>query len=464
MSSETLSRQRSDVMIRAAGLGKRYELYEKPRDRIKQLIFGSEQRRYYRDIWALRDLSFEIRRGEIVGVIGRNGSGKSTLLQLICGILTPTEGEVHVEGRVSALLELGAGFNPEFTGRENVFLNGALLGLSKVEITSKLPEIQAFADIGDFLDAPVKTYSSGMFVRLAFAVQACVDPDVMIVDEALAVGDIFFRQKCYRRLNDLREQGCTILLVTHAMGDVEQFCQRAILLNAGRAEFQGNAVEAVKRYYLIQQTANPLVPLGDAPGTTAAPQPETVEAWPLSSSQFGMEISAQVSTGAAHCVRVAVTDAGGTPTTSFEQGQAAVFWYEFRLESPLEVPLGGITIHNERGAIVHGKGSLEYGSRAPERVPSGATIRFKQTVQMDIAMGEYTFEVGLASMPATLFAVKHRLAIDELYASVTRLCHVPNLGALRIGPRSRFDGVQLLHHGMANLPGSCQINVVPAAK
>src|SRR4051812_44540179 len=180
----------ADVVIRARNLGKCYRIYSKPRDRIKQLFFGGQPGHYFHDVWALRGLSFEIRRGEIVGVIGRNGSGKSTLLQLICGILQPTEGKLEVHGRISALLELGAGFNPEFTGRENVFLNGALLGLTQAEIARKLPDIEAFADIGEFIDAPVKTYSSGMFVRLAFAVQACVDPDILIVDEALAVGDI----------------------------------------------------------------------------------------------------------------------------------------------------------------------------------------------------------------------------------------------------------------------------------
>lgn len=461
MSSEA----QSDVMIRATQLGKCYPLYASPRDRIKQLVFGNAERRYFRDLWALRDVSFEIRRGETVGVIGRNGSGKSTLLQLICGILRPSTGGVEVRGRISALLELGAGFNPDFTGRENVFLSGALLGLSQADIARRLPEIEAFADIGQFVDAPVKTYSSGMFVRLAFAVQACVDPDVMIVDEALAVGDIFFRQKCYRRLNDLREQGCTILLVTHAMGDVEQFCERAILLDSGRAAFQGNAVEAVKRYYLQQQ--NPVrserppttQPAGEINATVLF-RAEVFEGWPVCEPQFALETSAQVATGAAKCMRVAITDTAGVPTTSFEQGQIAVFWYEFEVRQDLAVPLGGLTIHNERGVIVHGKGSLEHGSSAPHRVPAGSTLRFRQSVQLEIALGEYTFEVGLASMPNAIFEARNRMSIEELYSSVIRLCHVPNIGVVRVGPRSKFHGVQLLHHGLANLPGNCHIDVV----
>jgi lipopolysaccharide transport system ATP-binding protein len=459
------SRAGPNVLIRATDLGKCYELYANPRDRLKQLIFGHDDRRYFQEVWALRDVSFEIKRGEVVGVIGRNGSGKSTLLQLICGVLRPTTGSVEVKGRISALLELGAGFNPDFTGRENVFLNGALLGLSHAELSKRLPEIESFAEIGKFLDAPVRTYSSGMVVRLAFAVQACVDPDVMIVDEALAVGDIFFRRKCYRRLEDLRRQGCTILLVTHAMMDVEQFCERAILLDGGRTTFQGNAVEGVKRYYLQQQNpaASERLATERLRGQVDETGPLTdgaADDWPVRDSQFRLQTSAQVATAAATCVRVALTDIAGTPTTLFEQGQTAVFWYEFEVREDLPVPLGGLTIHNDRGVIVHGKGSLEHDSTAPDHVAAGSVLRFTQSVQLDIALGEYTFEVGLASMAAALFEARNSMSIEELYSSVVRLCHVPNLGVLRVGTRTKFHGVQLLHHGVANLPGNCHIEVV----
>ena len=290
-----------EIAIRVSRLGKCYPLYEHPRDRVKQLLFGSERRKYHSEFWALRDVSFEIKRGEVVGIIGRNGSGKSTLLQLICGTLRETEGEVQAVGKIAALLELGAGFNVEFTGRENVFLNAALLGLSRAETQSRLPQIEAFADIGAFIDEPVKTYSSGMFVRLAFAVQACVDPDILIVDEALAVGDVFFRQKCYRRLERLRQNGCTVLLVSHAMGDVEQLCQRAILLEGGRVAFQGSAVEAVKRYYLMNQPAA-------GPDTSAAVEPVQPQGpessfgsseypWPAPSQRLDIRNLPQVSAG-----------------------------------------------------------------------------------------------------------------------------------------------------------------------
>jgi len=304
-----------DTIITARNLGKCYRLYSNPSDRIKQLITGAGSGRYFREVWALRNVSFEIRRGETVGVIGRNGSGKSTLLQLICGTLRPSEGALNVKGRISALLELGAGFNPDFSGRENVFLNGAILGLSQAEIERRLPEIEAFADIGDFIDSPVKTYSSGMFVRLAFAVQVCVDPEILIVDEALAVGDIFFRQKCYERLGELRRRGCTILLVTHGMGDVEQYCSRGIVLSTGKAVFDGPATDAVKHYYL--STAASTAGRGsetDGPsGIPAASDRTRAGSWP---SPMRLTTHPNSSISARDGIRlngIAVCDAAGRP-------------------------------------------------------------------------------------------------------------------------------------------------------
>jgi len=231
----------SDRVIEVEALGKCYSIYGKPSDRLKQALgrriaaaFGKAPPRYGRDFWALDDVTFSVGRGETVAIIGRNGSGKSTLLQLIAGTLEPTRGRVLVAGRVAALLELGAGFNPEFTGIENVYLNGSLLGLTRQQIDERLPAILEFAAIGDFVHEPVKTYSSGMYMRLAFAVSVQVEPDVLIVDEALAVGDIAFQYKCFRRLDELKARGVTILMVTHAMGTVLEHADRAILLERGR--------------------------------------------------------------------------------------------------------------------------------------------------------------------------------------------------------------------------------------
>lgn len=236
--------------ISISGVSKCFEMYETPRDRLKQ-FFAPKGRKYYREFWALNDISFDVSPGETIGILGRNGGGKSTLLQIIAGTLAPTSGEVKVNGLLAALLELGSGFNPDFTGRENVFLNGAVLGFTRDQMEHRFAAIEEFADIGEHMDQPVRTYSSGMYVRLAFAVQACVDPQVLIVDEALSVGDEKFQRKCYEYIEGLRARGCAILIVTHATSTVEKFCQRAVLLHKGRLHGIGEANAIIDQYHAL---------------------------------------------------------------------------------------------------------------------------------------------------------------------------------------------------------------------
>lgn len=244
----------SEVAIKVSNLSKCYHIYDNPRDRLKQFvlprfqrIIGRTPRSYHRDFWALKDVSFEVKKGETVGIIGRNGSGKSTLLQMICGTLNPTSGSIQSSGRIAALLELGTGFNPEFTGYENVYMNAAVLGLSKEEIDARLDAIAAFADIGAFIDQPVKTYSSGMMVRLAFAVIAHVNADILVIDEALAVGDAFFTQKCMRFLRKFMENG-TVLFVSHDTAAVVNLCQKTVWLDKGQSKFEGTPKDAAEMY------------------------------------------------------------------------------------------------------------------------------------------------------------------------------------------------------------------------
>jgi len=216
----------SEIVLKVENIGKRYEIYEVPHHRLLQtLLRGRKQ--FYKEFWALRDVSFEVKKGECLGIIGRNGCGKSTLLQIIAGTLAPTTGSVSVNGKIAALLELGSGFNPEFTGRENVYMNGAIMGLSKAEMDQKFDEIAAFADIGEFIDQPVKIYSSGMYVRLAFAAAINVDPDILIIDEALSVGDELFQRKCFSRIEAIKSSGATILFVSHSGGTIVELCDRA---------------------------------------------------------------------------------------------------------------------------------------------------------------------------------------------------------------------------------------------
>ncbi len=236
-----------DVAISVRDLSKCFQIYDKPRDRLLQM-FVRGHKKFYREFWALKNVSFDIRRGETVGIVGRNGSGKSTLLQVICGTLNPTSGSVTTHGRIAALLELGSGFNPEFTGRENVYLNASVLGLSDAEIDARYDEIVAFAGIGDFISQPVKTYSSGMLVRLAFAVAINVDPEILVVDEALSVGDELFQRKCFARIEAIRAKGATILFVSHSGSTIVDLCDTAILMDGGDKLLEGVPKQIVGRY------------------------------------------------------------------------------------------------------------------------------------------------------------------------------------------------------------------------
>lgn len=246
----------NDIAIRVSNLSKCYQIYDQPRDRLKQFVLprlqgivGQPPKKYFREFWALKDVSFEVKKGETVGIIGRNGSGKSTLLQMIAGTLNPTCGSITTNGRIAALLELGAGFNPEFSGRENVYLNAALFGLSPKEINDRYIKILHFADIGDFIDQPIKTYSSGMVVRLAFAVSVFIEPDILVVDEALAVGDAAFQLKCFDRLKQLTDSGTTLLFVSHDISMVKNYCEDVIYLQKGEIRAVGTAAEMAELYF-----------------------------------------------------------------------------------------------------------------------------------------------------------------------------------------------------------------------
>ena len=240
----------AERVIEIKDVTKIYKLYDKPIDRLKESM-SLRHRSYHKDFYALRGLSFFVEKGQTVGIIGTNGSGKSTILKIITGVLTPTSGEVSVKGKISALLELGAGFNMDYTGIENIYMNGTMMGYSKREMDDKLADILDFAEIGDFVHQPVKTYSSGMFVRLAFALAINVEPEILIVDEALSVGDVFFQSKCYRRMEEIRKNGTTIVMVTHDMGSIIKYCDKVILLNKGEYIAEGPAGRMVDLYKKI---------------------------------------------------------------------------------------------------------------------------------------------------------------------------------------------------------------------
>jgi lipopolysaccharide transport system ATP-binding protein len=460
-------REAAPILVSARGLGKAYRIYDHPADRLKQMLFARFGREYGREFWALRDVSLELRRGETLGILGRNGSGKSTLLQLLAGTLAPTLGEVECHGRVAALLELGSGFNPEFTGRENVFLNAAILGIPREEMARRFDEVVAFADIGDFVDQPVKVYSSGMFVRLAFAVATAVEPDVLIVDEALAVGDVFFRQKCYRRLEDMRAAGVAVVLVSHAATEVEQFCRRALILDHGAVVFAGPASEAVKRYYLLAQGESLVSPEDEQELEEAELRGgehrdlDTLGSWPPAAAFLNLAGRARVEDGSASVRAVALTDAQGRPCGSFAQGAIGRFYFEVELLRPLEVPVGGVVIHDERGTVVHGKNSLHFDCPVPGAVPAGTRLRFRVDLGLELGLGDYTFDVGFASLSLADYHQRAEMTHDELIGRIAHRCVVTGAGAFNV--RYRPVGsrpIQLLHHGLANLPGDCGMAVL----
>lgn len=447
-----------DLVLQIRDVGKMYRIYEQPQDRLKQMLLWRFGRSYGHEFWALKHVNLNVCRGETIGIIGRNGSGKSTLLQIIAGTLAPSTGSIATRGRVAALLELGSGFNPEFTGRENIYLNGSILGMSRQEIDQRFEEIAAFADIGEFIEQPVKFYSSGMFVRLAFAVQANIEPDIFIVDEALAVGDIFFSQKCYRRLEWLRQRGTAIILVTHNMGDVRQYCQRALVLNNGHVAFEGPATDAIAQYLLYQQPEQRTVVRGNTQSSMGTSREDTNQEQILPSDQAAYyDISAlpQVSNGAARCTAVALCNAQGQAARVFEQGEQASLFYEFEILEDIEVPLGGFNIENINSVLVHGRNSLQYSDEAVVKVArAGVRVQFRYDILLNLAIGHYTFEVGLAGIHADDFEQRTHFTPPELYARVTRLCHVNPVGSFQV-INKRYDGVeQHSFFGVADLPST----------
>lgn len=351
----------SEICIRAQGLGKSYRIFEKPIDHLKQAILGWRHT-YFRTFWAVSDVSFEVRRGEAFGILGRNGSGKSTLLQMIAGTLKPTTGSVSVAGRVAALLELGSGFNPEFTGRENVYLNGAILGLSRSEIDAKFDRIAAFADIGAFLDQPTKTYSSGMLLRLAFAVQVQVEPDVLIVDEALAVGDALFQKRCFEKIEHLRSNGTTLLFVSHDEEAVRSLTTRAMLLDGGKVRAQGNPGEVLLEYRrrLHEEETRYFNALIDAQvksqtvDATRSEQPGTV------SGRFDF------GEGSAIVEDVEVLGGDGARKTLFYPREPVVLRMKCKALKDVRQLNIGVRIRNKEGFKIYSWGTLNQDMRTPE--------------------------------------------------------------------------------------------------
>ncbi len=401
----------SEVVIDVRGVGKSYHMYERPSHRLWQALAG-KRKAYYKDFWALRGVSFSVRRGQTVGIVGRNGSGKSTLLQMIAGTLNPTEGSISVNGRVAALLELGSGFNPEFTGRENVFLNAAILGLSRAQIEQRLEKILAFADIGEFIDQPVRSYSSGMSVRLAFAVIAHVDADILIIDEALAVGDAFFSQKCMRFLREFQKNG-TLLFVSHDAAAVTNLCENAVWLQNGQMRLVGTSQEVIEAYMTEQhvvgrrEVAGENIVVEKKQRQSAAEAPDfrreqlrdegvvnRIALFEFDPDNVGQEFGAQ----GARIIDVAIRGNDGNALTLVEGGELVTLQVAVKLEESLGNLIVGFYVKDRLGQRLFGDNSYFACKDAPVGGVAGQTVRATFQFRMPVMpSGSYMIDVAVAS-------------------------------------------------------------------
>ena len=374
-----------EFAVRATKIEKRYKLYERNRDRMLDALGLSGKKERFKFHYALKGVDFEVKKGETVGIIGTNGSGKSTLLKILTGVLTPTSGEVEVNGRISALLELGAGFNMDYNGIENIYLNGTMMGFSKDEIDKKLDDILAFADIGDYVYQPCKTYSSGMFVRLAFAVSINIDPEILIVDEALSVGDVFFQAKCYRKFEEFKKKGKTILFVSHDLSSISRYCDRVYLLNSGEMIGNGSPKEMIDKYKQI---------------LAGGGQAKIVETNENDVLEYG--------NGKANIIEYAITDSKGTKTNAVEKGTEYTVTMKVKIEEDIRSPIFACSVKNVRGVEITGTNTL-VSKTFDDSVKKGDEIEISFTQKMMLQGGEYLISLGVTGFENGEFTVYHRL-------------------------------------------------------
>lgn len=404
MGSATASAaSRCQTSISVRSLTKQYLLYDRPVDRLKQLL-ARGRKRYYREFNALTDVSFEVAQGQTVGIIGQNGSGKSTLLQLICGTLQPTSGEISVKGRISALLELGAGFNPEFTGRENVIMQGAIMGFTRDEMVTRLPAIETFAEIGEFIDRPVKTYSSGMFVRLAFASAVHVEPDILVVDEALAVGDLAFQHKCMSRMRDFMQRG-TVLFVSHDLASITSLCSEVIWLEHGRIREIGDPKTVTEHYWAKMYE--------DINQSQKAPtHPRKSDAQLCSGrlkALFNLDHGKAESfgTGAAQITGIALYDEHGNPINETNGGRTIQVQVTARANGDVAHPIIGLSFKDVKGNVVTGTNTdFEFAALSPMRAGETRSVLFRLKLP-ELAAGSYSFAPAVADGTQTAHTMLH---------------------------------------------------------
>jgi len=390
----------NNTVISGRNVSKKYNIYQQPIHRLKEyLTLGT--RSYHQEFWALKNISFEVNRGEAVGIIGRNGCGKSTLLQIVCGILSPTSGEIMTRGRISAILELGAGFNPEFTGRDNIFINGQIMGLSLNQIEDRFEEITAFADIGEFIDQPVKTYSTGMSIRLAFACAVSVRPDILIVDEALNVGDVFFQQKCFAKIRETMSSGTTCLFVSHDTSAIMNLCNRAILLTQGEIDFQGAPEETISRYFSklgTRASSRQAKTMREDHLPRKSETDQIISPSDILAHNILNTPHPHHGPGELEVVAVRVTDRHGRDTLGVRMLESLNLYVLLRANQDIYAPSTGIVIYDRLGNLVFSAGARQLRQKLPDLI-SGQELMVKMEITFNVQPGEYTFSLG-ASEPS----------------------------------------------------------------
>ncbi len=398
-----------DIAIEVNNLTKSYKLYDKPMDRLKDSL-GLSGKKKYKEHLALNNVSLKVKKGETVGIIGTNGSGKSTILKIITGVLSPTSGEVNVDGHISALLELGAGFNMEYNGIDNIYLNGMMIGFSEEEIDKRMSSILEFADIGDYVYQPVKTYSSGMFVRLAFAVAINIDPEILIVDEALSVGDVFFQAKCYHKFEEFKKQGKTILFVSHDLSSISKYCDRAVLLNQGVLLGEGTPKKMIDIYKQVLVGQYPLPQgsgenlLDDEEIRKAAADAAEGKKKPANENPDTLEYG----DGAASIEDYYVTDSKGIVSNSIIKGTEFTVHMRVRFKEDVAAPIFAFTFKNIMGIEITGTNSMvEKAFLEPVKAGDVKDISFTQ--KMTLQGGEYLLSFGVTGFKQNDFTVYHRL-------------------------------------------------------
>ncbi|MBF0452773.1 MAG: ABC transporter ATP-binding protein, partial [Candidatus Magnetomorum sp.] len=459
----------NNIILSVNHLSKCYKLYDNPWHRAFEWV-SNRKRIYHKPFWALQDISFQVNPGEIIGIIGQNGSGKSTLLKILSGIIQPTTGTYEIEGKLLAMLELGMDFNPNLSGKENIYRTAELWGFPKNYTKEQIGKIIEFSELGDFFERPVKLYSSGMAVRLAFSLFAFLKCDVLILDEVLAVGDIFFHQKCYKRIEKLVSDQTTIILVTHNMADVQAICNQAIVLDKGHIFFKGNAKEAAYMYYQIRHkgTKN-VIPLQKVKNRDLQSGNECTDSaeksvsdkkpyWPPDEVFTSIPFSNET-TVPARLTKIAICNEQGMPCTSFNQGDFAHFFYEFYLYQDIDVPITVLSLTNKYNVTVHGKASSQYNNiLVPAKVQKNTYIRTCQCIHLKLSSGEYVLSCSLCTMPKNDYDQRYHLMQADLMKRISILTAVDGVGYFII-TNNAGEGLQGRYFGICDLPGSCQVMI-----